>query len=113
MIADWLTFCFLGVIVCLLRRVFACCLVVCLFVCLFDLFGCLIVCVLFCLCVCLFIMYFPSWELGKLPQGDINSQSLSYKHWSNVYDYEVYKSRNCDSVNIDVSPHSSHGELSG
>ena len=27
-----------------------------------------------------------------------NSQSLSYKHWFNVYDYELHKSRNCDLV---------------
>ena len=30
-------------------------------------------------------------------QADI-SQSVTYKHWSSVYHYEVHKSRNCDSV---------------
>ena len=27
-----------------------------------------------------------------------HDQSLSYKHWFDVYDYELHKSRNCDSV---------------
>ena len=27
-----------------------------------------------------------------------NSRSLSYKHWFNIYDYELHKSRNCDSI---------------
>ena len=48
-------------------------------------------------------MIFPSRELGK-PQRDthvntkLTTANLSHKHWFiNVYDYELHKSRNCDS----------------
>ena len=56
-----------------------------------------------CLFVCSFVeMIFPSRELGKLPHRDINTKlataNLSYKDRFNVNDYELHKSRNCDSV---------------
>ena len=39
----------------------------------------------------------PTTSRGYKHQAG-NSQSLSYKHWFNVYYYELHKSRNCDSV---------------
>ena len=71
------------------------------------LFVCWSVGVFVCLFVCFLVFFlkliFQSRELGKLQQGGYkrkagNSQSLSYKHWLTVYDYELCKLRNCDSV---------------
>ena len=67
--------------------------------------------------VCLFYeMIFPSRELIKLQQGDINAKlataNLSHtKHWFNVYHYELHKSRNCDLV--PRRQYFSHYEISG
>ena len=51
-------------------------------------------------------MIFPSMELCKLPQGDINTKlatsNLSHTNIGfYIYDYEWHKSRNCYSVTID------------
>ena len=65
----------------------------CLFVCLFVLFVCLFVC----LDDPLIKGTLKTPTRGyKHPAG--NSQSLSYEHWLSVYDYELHKSRNFDSV---------------
>ena len=43
-----------------------------------------------------------------------NGQSLSYKHWFNVWDYELHKSRNCAAVTRRQHfIHSSHFEIGG
>ena len=59
-----------------------------------------------CLSACLFVCLFHFVCLDDFPimgtQGDINtklaiSQSLSYKHCLNIFDYEFHKAINCDS----------------
>ena len=56
------------------------------------------------LIVCLFVCLSDLSHLGnsdnshKGKNTKLATQSLSYKYWFNVYDYELHKSRNCDSV---------------
>ena len=63
------------------------------------------------------LMIFPSRELSKLPQVDINSKlatdnSLSYTHGFNFFDYELHRAKSFDSVTRQFVS-SSHCEISG